>query len=352
MIMLTLLKKLQLRWNDLWLRPMVPADFHSCGTSVSSDVFFKRFAEQFFSSRWHESTSSVPSANDPGQGSCAAGPSPQQSRPQSLTTLRRLYRKSSRDGRTTVTSSSAETSNPSAAKGGKAVHSLARQLSHKTSSVRRAATEALANVNDPAATQLLLSAADDKDQTVRVSAIHALGNAAHQPAIASFLERLLEDPTLGVRLTAAEALAKRGDPSLEPSFLRLLDDDHFEVRTIATRFLGRTRNPEYVLDISSMLNDSDHDVREAAATALGELKTAAAIEALVLALSDEERPVRTAAELALEKTDPNWTRTEAARRASLQLEQLLLSRPAWVRPAIANLVAKLQEREPSVAAVC
>src|SRR5439155_11427394 len=56
-----------------------------------------------------------------------------------------------------------------------ALQPLVTELKHDTSFQRRAAAEALANVNDPRRIQPLLAAARDPDATVRVSAIHALG---------------------------------------------------------------------------------------------------------------------------------------------------------------------------------
>ena len=51
---------------------------------------------------------------------------------------------------------------------------LVTELKHDTSFQRRAAAEALEEVDDPRATQPLLAALKDEDPTVRVSAIHAL----------------------------------------------------------------------------------------------------------------------------------------------------------------------------------
>jgi HEAT repeat protein len=68
----------------------------------------------------------------------------------------------------------------------------------------------------------------------------------------------------------------------------------------------------------------------------------AAIEGLVLALTDEERAVRHAAEAALGRIDANWASSEAAQRASPQLEASLNDPRGWVRSAAAQVLAKLQ----------
>jgi hypothetical protein len=66
-----------------------------------------------------------------------------------------------------------------------------------------------------------------------------------------------------------------------------------------------------------------------------------AIEGLVVALVDEERAVRQASERALEQIDRDWPNSEAARRAGAQLEASFATRPAWVRSAISQVLAKL-----------
>ena len=59
-----------------------------------------------------------------------------------------------------------------------AVKALVTELKHDTSFKRRAAAEALEDVDDPRTTQPLLAALKDEDPTVRVSAIHALSKDA------------------------------------------------------------------------------------------------------------------------------------------------------------------------------
>ena len=141
-----------------------------------------------------------------------------------------------------------------------------------------------------------------------------------------------------MRLAAAEVLAKRIDPALAPEFLGLLADPNFEVRLSAVQFLGRIRDPEIAEALLPLLADSDSDVRQAVAQALGTIGEPAAIEALVLALTDEERAVRQAAELALGRIDPNWVCSEAAQRATPQLEASLNDPRGWVRSAAGQVL--------------
>ena len=72
-----------------------------------------------------------------------------------------------------------------------AVKALVGELKHDTSFKRRAAAEALEDVDDPRATQPLLAALNDDDPTVRVSAIHALSKDASAEVTPKLLERVL-----------------------------------------------------------------------------------------------------------------------------------------------------------------
>jgi HEAT repeat protein len=221
-----------------------------------------------------------------------------------------------------------------------AVKALVSELKQDTSFKRRAAAEALEQVDDPQATQPLLATLKDEDPTVRVSAIHALGKDPSGQVTMKVLE-CFHDKEPCVRLAAAEVIAKRIDPALIPEFLGLLSDRSFEVRLSAVQFLGRIRDPEIAQALLPLLADSDNDVRQGVAQALGTIGEPAAIEALVLAMTDEERAVRHAAEMALARIDPNWICSEAAQRAAPQLEAALNDQRGWVRSAAAQVLAKL-----------
>ncbi len=220
---------------------------------------------------------------------------------------------------------------------------LVQGMTDKSGFARRAAAEALVEVNDPAAVELLLTALGDKDPTVRVAAIHSLKRASGQPKVTANLKRFLADRMLGIRLAAAEVLSRSQDSTLETAFFHLLKDESFEIRALAIKYLGRTRKSNYVEALVASLSDQDNDVREAAAFALGELHSAIAIEPLVLTLADEESNVRKAAVLALQKTDPKWAESEAAQSATPQLEALLDTRPSWVRSAVGQLLSQLHQ---------
>ena len=230
-----------------------------------------------------------------------------------------------------------------------AVTALVNELKNDTSFNRRAAAEALENVDDPRTTQPLLAALRDEDPTVRVSAIHALGKAT-TAEVWPKLVALFRDREACVRLAAAEVLARRADQALVPEFLRLLTDRNFEVRLSAVKFLSRLREPRIAEALLPLLKDPDGDVRRAVAQALGAIAEPIAVEGLVLALTDEERAVREAADLALRQIDPNWLNLEAAHRTTARLEAALSDTRSWVRSAAAQVLAKLQATAAGVQA--
>lgn len=190
----------------------------------------------------------------------------------------------------------------------------------------------------------------DPNPLARIAAIHGLGKEAQTAEIALQLHSAVRDPDHRVRLAAAQALSNFSDSAFTPTFLSLCKDSNFEVRLAAVHFLRRTQDRQHVPVLVTMLSDRDNDVRQAAAEALSDLGCPSAIEGLVLALSDEEKAVRQAAELALSRTDLNWMQSEAARRAGKRLEELLDSRPSWVRAAMGHVVSKLQQPDNAIGA--
>jgi HEAT repeat protein len=226
-------------------------------------------------------------------------------------------------------------------KGEAAVNPLVGELGHTTDSMRRAAAEALEGVDDPRRIQPLLAAAADPEPTVRVSAIHALGKVSGEQ-VTRALVKALRDPDSHVRLAAAIVLGRHDNPEHVPQFLRLLEDTYFEVRLTAVQFLGRMRQPQTVAPLLPRLNDKDSDVRLDTAKALGEIRSPEAIEALVVALIDDEHAVRHAAEMALSWIDRNWVKSEAAQRGCAALQNSMNHRPAWVRAAASQVIARLR----------
>ncbi len=88
---------------------------------------------------------------------------------------------------------------------------------------RRAAVEALAQLDADGAYPALRNALTDPDSTVRQGALAALGELGDRRVLADFRERLLFDPDPGVRTEAAYRLGKLGTPG-DHAELQALDE--------------------------------------------------------------------------------------------------------------------------------
>lgn len=86
---------------------------------------------------------------------------------------------------------------------------------------RRAAVEALAQLEAGSAGPALREALSDPDPAVRQGALAALGESGNRRVLPDFRERLLFDANPGVRTEAAYRLGKLGDPG-----------DHAELQTL------------------------------------------------------------------------------------------------------------------------
>lgn len=113
---------------------------------------------------------------------------------------------------------------------------------------------------------------------------------------------LLNDRDGWIRQTAADALGKIGEPSVEPFLISALRDPDPAVRAAAARSLGRlsSASREAGTALLSLLRDSDLSVRRAAAQALGTIEgLAALVPAVAALLTDSDPAVREAAAHAL-----------------------------------------------------
>ena len=86
-----------------------------------------------------------------------------------------------------------------------------------------------------------LAAAKDKDDTVRVAAVKALGQT-NLSTVRETLVAAVGDPSAAVRAEAVSALAAAGDESLAQLFIDHLKDENLRVRYLAAGGLARIPN--------------------------------------------------------------------------------------------------------------
>ncbi|MEI7733180.1 MAG: HEAT repeat domain-containing protein [Verrucomicrobiota bacterium] len=212
---------------------------------------------------------------------------------------------------------------------------------------RLEAVDALSRIGDVRVVKPLINALWDEDSNVRTAVVHALSKVGDTRAVDPLI-LALKDKDNRVRTAAVEALSRINDPRAVQPLSRLLSDGSWDVRAAVVEALGRIKDPQVLDPLVSVLRDSDSDIRHVAAVALGKLGDARAVEPLVLTLKDEQESVRQAAEAALIKIDPNWEKSEGARRVVPQLEAALKSDEYWVRNAAAAVLKRIVGEERQV----
>jgi HEAT repeat protein len=156
---------------------------------------------------------------------------------------------------------------------------LAGLLRDPVGTVRFEAAMALAEAQDPRATEVLIAALSSR--TLRLDATRALGASGDRRAVEP-LTRIMKRWLMpwADRLQAGAALCLLGDPA-GAAYLksRLASSRHAE-RAAALHFLGEARHPEARGILESILADITHPLRDVAARALGLLGDPGAKRAL------------------------------------------------------------------------
>jgi len=151
----------------------------------------------------------------------------------------------------------------------KDVNGLIKALGYqKDSLVQEDAAEALGEIGDARAIESLIAVLKDKEQKVRKAATEALGKIG-EPAVESLIAAL-KDKEQKVRKAATEALGKIGEPAVE-SLIAALKDKEQKVRKAATEALGKIGEPA-IEPLCTALDDPDLTMRTAAVGALQKLE--------------------------------------------------------------------------------
>jgi HEAT repeat protein len=148
--------------------------------------------------------------------------------------------------------------------------SLANALKAEKEYVRQNAAQALGLIGDPRAFDLLANALKAEKEDVRLYAAEALGLIG-DPRAVDLLANALKDEKEDVRQNAAEALGRIGDPRAVDLLANALKDEKEDVRLYAAQALGRIGDPRAVDLLANALKDEDEYVRRYAAQALGRI---------------------------------------------------------------------------------
>ncbi len=180
----------------------------------------------------------------------------------------------------------------------KGLEFLEAALGSRYSDLRMKAVEGLVKKHTAAAQALLVRALDDEDKAVRRAALDSLVDADALPA----LTRALDNAHPDVRLRAAKALARHGDPKAFAPLLSLAtapepeekerQADWLKLAESALDGLGELGDPAVLPHLIPSL-DSPHAVlRKEAAMALARVSTLDRTEALRQALQHSDNEVK------------------------------------------------------------
>jgi HEAT repeat protein len=165
-----------------------------------------------------------------------------------------------------------------------AVPFLVRLLDDKDASVRTSAIVALGCIPDSRSLEPLLGCLRDTKAEVRYMAAGALGKLTDRRAVESLI-KLLTDSDAMVRESAASALRKIPDARAFSALLAGLNDPIADVRCAVVWAIGELRDARAVDELIAVVeHDVDHNVADGAAWALGQIGDSRAVEPLLAAL--------------------------------------------------------------------
>jgi hypothetical protein len=173
---------------------------------------------------------------------------------------------------------------------------LVQRLRDPDPDIRREAVLRLSALGSPEVPELLLTALDDQNDRVRLSALNALVGSNHRAAADAF-RRYVQHENPALRLAALRGLASLDARYLPTAALvdRLEDPDP-SVRRTAAELLGWRRHDRATSDIvhalALALHDDDRTVRAAAVQALGTLADDRGVLSLIQATLDVADDVR------------------------------------------------------------
>lgn len=138
--------------------------------------------------------------------------------------------------------------------------------------VRHVAIEALGELERPSSVDVLARVLEGDDLVLSVAAAEAIGQLDELGTAPSALVGALESAHAPLRRAAIEALVQIEDASLAPRLLPHITDADAEVRVMVIEALGEMRARDAIPALKRALTDSVPDVRRAALEALAEIE--------------------------------------------------------------------------------
>lgn len=173
-------------------------------------------------------------------------------------------------------------------------------LSDPDRDVRATALNTLVGMRQPDADALTLDGLRDADGFVRSIAAKLVGDLGTVERVPLLVELLQADPYPRARQTAAESLERLGGEAAIDGLLRGLEDPIKEVRLASVKGI-RALDPRRAMPVLArlLLEDTVWEIRVQAAGALGRIGDPEVVPVLEAAIDDESEFVRSAAANAL-----------------------------------------------------
>jgi HEAT repeat protein len=192
------------------------------------------------------------------------------------------------------------------------------------------------------AVPLYISYLKANDEKYRLEAVKALGIIKDKSAVGPLILALKEDHYVNVKDLAAEALISINDSSaVEPLVNIALKHESDYARIAAAGVLIGIKDKRSVELLISALKDDDRFVRSRAAYILGETGDKRAIEPLINTLAEKNNYADV--KKALEKIEPKWVETEAAKNTAPTFIVLLNSVDKNIRKESAMALGKIED---------
>jgi hypothetical protein len=169
------------------------------------------------------------------------------------------------------------------------VRRLIALLGNSNSYVSLGAVQTLALIGESVVPFLRLAVAKG-DERMREFAIVALGNIAPRPLLPDLIE-WMRDPVEGVRHRATDVVAQLKEPAASDALLQALHDSNPDIRVLAMAGLGELGDHRAVAPLMEFVQDPSDKVRAGAVAALNTLHDEQALPALVTAACDSEEQV-------------------------------------------------------------
>src|SRR5450631_2328894 len=122
--------------------------------------------------------------------------------------------------------------------GSDGVEVLAEMIRNGPPEKQLSAIKALAEIDDPRVTKLMLEALKKNTVLMRLTALEFLGHSA-DPSHYEVVERLLKDQASNIRAAAVSAAVSCGGNRVVPALIGMLNDVSWEVRREVIKALGR-----------------------------------------------------------------------------------------------------------------